>query len=71
VPDFEFGKVTDYVPVPEGSYDVRIVDQASNTVVINVEGATLSNGDVITAIAYGPDESDGVPAAPGLLLLTN
>jgi hypothetical protein len=71
VPDFEFGKVTDYVPVPAGSYDVRIVDQTSSTVVINLEGASLSNGDVVTAIAYGPDETDGNPNAAGLLLLSN
>ena len=71
VPDFDFGQVTEYVPVPAGSYDVRIYDQTSRTMVNNVEGASLRNGDVITAIAYGPDESDGNPSAPGLLLLTN
>ena len=40
-------------------------------VAINVEGALLSNGSVVTAIAYGPDEADNNPAAPGLMLLTN
>jgi len=59
------------VAVPEGSYDVRVLDQASGTVVIDFPGATLDNGDVITAIAYGPDESDNDPATAGLMLLTN
>ena len=71
VPDFEFGEITGYVPVAEGNYDVRVLDQASGTVVINVEGASLSNGDVVTAIAYGPDESDNDPATADLMLLTN
>jgi hypothetical protein len=71
VPNFEFAKVTDYVAVPEGTYDVRILDQATHRVVINLEGAFLANGSVVTAIAYGPDESDGDPATPGLLLLSN
>jgi hypothetical protein len=71
VPDFEFGQITDYVPVAEGSYDVRVLDQASGTVVIDVPGAMLDNGDVVTAIAYGPDESDNDPATAGLMLLTN
>lgn len=71
LPDFEFGKISDYVAVAEGSYDIRVVDQASHTVVINVEGAPVSNGSVITAIAYGPDEADNDPATAGLMLLTN
>ncbi|WP_455196672.1 DUF4397 domain-containing protein [Kaarinaea lacus] len=71
VPDFEFGAITDYVAVEQGVYDIRVVDQVSGTVVIDFENADLSNGDVVTAIAYGPDESDNDPATAGLMLLTN
>ena len=67
--NFAFAEVSDYVAVAEGSYDVRVV--SGGVVAINVEGASLSNGDVITAIAYGPDEVDNDPAAAGLLLLSN
>lgn len=71
VPNFDFGQITDYVSVAEGSYDIRVVDQMSGSVAINVEGRQLNKGDVITAIAYGPDEADNDPNAAGLMLLTN
>jgi len=69
--NFNFADITEYVSVSEGTYDIRVLDKTSGTVVINVENVAINNGDVITAIAYGPDESDNDPAAPGLKLLTN
>ncbi|MBA1145705.1 DUF4397 domain-containing protein [Ectothiorhodospiraceae bacterium WFHF3C12] len=69
--DFPFRDVTDYVAVSAGDYDIRVVERSGGTMAINAEGVTLSNGDVITAIARQPDGVDGNPAGAGLLLLTN
>jgi hypothetical protein len=71
VADLDFRTITDYLALDPGDYDIRVLDQASNTVVIDATGVTLSGGDVITAIARQADGVDGDPAEPGLLLLTN
>ena len=69
--DFAFADITDYVAVPPGGYDVRVVPVASGTVAINAEGVGLDAGLVVTVVARGPDESDGDPSDFGLVLLTN
>jgi hypothetical protein len=71
VADLDFRTITDYLALDPGDYDIRVLDQASNTVIIDATGVTLSGGDVITAIARQADGVDGDPAEPGLLLLTN
>jgi hypothetical protein len=69
--DFAFADITDYVAVPPGGYDVRVVPVASGAVAINAEGVGLDAGLVATVVARGPDESDDDPADFGLVLLTN
>ena len=60
--DFTFGTITDYVPVPLGDYDIRLVtDDAVGTAAINIEGFILAAGSVSTVIAREP-VSDGDPA---------
>ena len=45
---FAFGAITaDYVPVPPGDYDIRVVPEATGTTAINVEGLTLSAAGVL------------------------
>lgn len=67
---FAFGDITDYVAVPPGDYDVRVVPEVSGVTAINFEGLTLMPGLVATAIARQPD-GDGVPADFALELLIN
>lgn len=67
--DFEFPTITDYVAVPPGDYDIRVV--AGGSVAINVEGFTLGAGLVANVIARGPAEPDGAPAEFGLIVTTN
>jgi uncharacterized membrane protein YecN with MAPEG domain len=72
VDDISFGEVTEYLPISVPlTATVEVRDQVG-TVRISVPGVTLSAGDVITAIAYQPDEAAPIdPADVGLLLLTN
>lgn len=68
---FAFGAITaDYVPVPPGDYDIRVVPEATGTTAINVEGLTLPAGLVATVVARQPD-GDGTPNDFDLVLLTN
>jgi hypothetical protein len=67
--DFEYGTITDYIDLPVGTFDVRVV--AGGNVAINVEGLSLTAGLVATAIARGPLQPSGAPNDFGLLLLTN
>lgn len=68
--NFGFASDSGYVDVNAGSYDVFVQDVASGTVVIAAQNVAVNNGDVISAVAFGPD-GDGTPANAGLLLLTN
>ncbi|MEN8668281.1 MAG: DUF4397 domain-containing protein [Ketobacter sp.] len=67
--DFAFGTITDYVAVIPGNYDIRVV--AAGTVAINLEGVTVTGGDVLHAIARGPSEPTGAPTDFGIILLSN
>ena len=50
--NFTFGTITDYVPVPPGDYDIRVVtDGGAGTAAINIEGFNLPAGSVSTVIA--------------------
>lgn len=70
---FEFGTITDYVPVPPNDvegYDIRVVQISTNLVAIEALGVPLPAGLVASVIARQPD-GDGDPAAFGLEVLTN
>ncbi|MGD2053066.1 MAG: DUF4397 domain-containing protein [Gammaproteobacteria bacterium] len=72
--NFEFGSITDYVAVPPGDYDIRVVPDALGVAAINVEGATLPAGVVATVIARQPNDPgspSGTPDDFGLIVLTN
>jgi len=74
--NFDFGDITDYVAVPPGDYDIRVVPNALGIAAINAEGATLPAGVVATVIARQPNDpvppaTTGTPADFGLVVLTN
>lgn len=69
--DFTFGTITEYVPVPPGDYDIRVVTNGgAGTAAINVEGFNLAAGSVSTVIAREPG-SGGVPNDFGVVVLGN
>ncbi len=71
--DFTFGTITDYVPVPPGDYDIRVVTEGgAGTAAINIEGFTLAAGSVSTVIAR-EQAIVGTPLADdfGLVVLGN
>jgi hypothetical protein len=59
--NFEFGAITDYVAVPPGNYDIRVVPLSLGIAAINVEGASLPAGVVATVIARQPNDADALP----------
>jgi hypothetical protein len=72
--NFEFGSITDYVAIPPGDYDIRVVPDSLGVAAINVEGATLPEGVVATVIARQPNDPgspSGTPNDFGLVVLTN
>ncbi len=70
--DFAFGTITDYVPVPDGDYDIRVVTNAgAGTAAINVEGFNLAAGSVSTVIARQPVSGGGTPSDFNLIVLSN
>lgn len=70
--DFEVGEIGDYLAVAPGSYDVRVVPSADPTLVaINVENLPIAAGQVITAIARGPETIGPEPADFNLIVLDN
>lgn len=76
VDDISFGDVTDYLPISVPLTATIEVRDQMGVPQISVPGVTLSAGDVVTAIAYQPDEFSGGgnpidPTSAGLLLLTN
>lgn len=69
--DFTFGTITDYVPVPPGDYDIRVVTNGgAGTAAINQEGFNLAAGSVSTVIAREPKDT-GAPTDFGLVVLGN
>jgi len=69
--DFTFGTITDYVPVPPGDYDIRVVTNAgAGTAAINIEGYNLAAGSVSTVIAREPI-SGGDPTDFSVIVLGN
>jgi len=73
LPDFAFGTLTDYLAVPAGDYDVRIVQKSSGAVAIDISapGITLKAGLVATVIARQPDGTDNDPDDFNLVVLAN
>jgi hypothetical protein len=71
LPDFAFGILTDYLAVPAGGYDVRIVQKSSVAVAIDAPGTMLTAGLVATVIARQPDKTDNDPADFNLVVLAN
>lgn len=73
--NFEFGQITDYVAVPPGSYDIRVVPLSLGVAAINVENQPLSEGVVATVIARQPNDPsalpDDEPTDFGVVLLVN
>jgi len=71
--DFTFGTITDYVTVPPGDYDIRVVtNSGAGTAAINQEGFNLAAGSVSTVIAR-EQTIVGTPQAEdfGLIVLSN
>lgn len=70
--DFTFGTITDYVPVPPGNYDIRVVTNGgAGTAAINQEGFNLAAGSVSTVIARQPISGGGTPNDFNLIVLSN
>ena len=70
--DFEFGTITDYVAVPPGDYDIRVVTEGgAGTAAIDEEDVTLAPGSVSTVIAREPVTGGGEPSSFGLVVLSN
>jgi len=68
--NFAFGTLTDYVPVPPGNYDIRVVPEASGLTAIDITNFPLTAGLVATVIAQQTIPSVA-PTAFGVLVMTN
>ena len=69
--DFTFGTITDYVTVPPGDYDIRVVTNGgAGTAAINIEDFNLAAGSVSTVIAREPRDT-GTPSDFNVVVLTN
>ena len=69
IPDFNPGEIVTGVPLPAGTYDVKIVaggDTCADTAILEATGVALASGKNYTAIAYLME--DGTPT---LGLFTN
>ncbi len=70
--DFTFGTITDYVTVPPGDYDIRVVtDGGAGTAAIDVPAFNLAAGSVSTVIAREPVSGGGTPTDFNLIVLSN
>jgi hypothetical protein len=70
--DFTFGTITDYVAVPPGDYDIRVVTEGgAGTVAIDVPAFNLAAGSVSTVIARQPISGGGTPNDFNLIVLSN
>jgi hypothetical protein len=71
--NFTFGTVTKYLPVPAGSYEIRVTVTGKPAEVAIDTGATgvpLTAGDIYTAVALDPNPSSNPPGTAFSLLLT-
>ncbi|GGY59745.1 DUF4397 domain-containing protein [Marinobacter zhanjiangensis] len=67
--DVPYKAVTDYLPIPEGTYNLRVTDLDGN-VAISADNIGLDNGGVYTVIARdGEDGNGSVLTDFGLILL--
>lgn len=69
--DFMFGTVTKYLPLPAGSYEVRVTVTGNPSDVLIDTGSTgvpLMAGDIYTAVALDPNPNSSGNAGPSLLL---
>jgi len=69
--DFTFGTITDYVPVPPGEYDIRVVTEGGAGTAAIDETANLAAGSVSTVIAREPVSGGGLPDDFNLIVLSN
>ena len=70
--DFTFGTITDYVTVPPGDYDIRVVTNGgAGTAAIDVTAFNLAAGSVSTVIAREPVSGGGLPDDFNLIVLSN
>lgn len=70
--DFAFKGDSGYVDLAAGDYDIFVAAAGTATVAIEALGVTVSNGNVLSIIARGADESAGATiTTAGLLVLTN
>ena len=70
--DFTFGMITDYVTVPPGDYDIRVVtNSGAGTAEIDVPAFNLAAGSVSTVIAREPVSGGGAPTDFNLIVLSN
>ncbi len=69
--DFTFGTITDYVPVPPGDYDIRVVTEGGAGTAAIDEAANLAAGSVSTVIAREPVSGGGLPDDFNLIVLSN
>jgi len=70
--DFTFGTITDYVTVPPGDYDIRVVtNSGAGTAAIDVTAFNLAAGSVSTVIAREPVSGGGTPSDFNLIVLSN
>lgn len=68
--DVPFKAVTDYLPVPDGTYNVVITPAGTGTAAIRADGVALNDGGVYTAIARDAKASAMAPLDSfGLILL--
>jgi hypothetical protein len=70
--NFTFGTITDYVTIPPGDYDIRVVtDGGAGTAAIDVPAFNLAAGSVSTVIARQPVSGGGTPSDFNLIVLSN
>lgn len=67
---FAFGSLTDYVTLPPGNYDIRVVPEATGITAIDVPNYPLTASLVATIIAQQTEVPTG-PAPFGVVVLTN
>jgi hypothetical protein len=52
-PNVEFGKATEFTPVPAGTYDLQARVAGTDTVGLDVPGVTLEDGKIYMVVATG------------------
>jgi hypothetical protein len=59
---FEYGDIDDYIELPAGFYDLRVVTSPGGQTIIELFPFELKEGDILYAVAVG----DGTNQAPGV-----